>query len=38
MQKITYNAKSGTISSDMIWRVANAFSEGQPINIDSVFV
>lgn len=30
------NVKNETISSEMIWRVANAFFEGQPINIDRV--
>lgn len=30
------DAKNETISSEMIWRVANAFFEGQPINIDRV--
>jgi type II restriction enzyme len=29
-------SKNETISSEMIWRVANAFFEGQPINIDRV--
>lgn len=28
--------KNETISSEMIWRVANAFFEGPPINIDRV--
>ncbi len=28
--------KNETISAEMIWRVANAFFEGQPINIDRV--
>lgn len=30
------DAKNETISSEMIWRVTNAFFEGQPINIDRV--
>lgn len=30
-------AKKETISTEMIWRVANAFFEGQPINVDRVF-
>ncbi len=30
------SAKEIPISSEMIWRVANAFFEGQPINIDRV--
>lgn len=30
------DVKNETISSEMIWRVANAFFEGQPINIDRV--
>lgn len=30
------NVKNETISSELIWRVANAFFEGQPINIDRV--
>lgn len=30
------NAKTDTISSEMIWRVANAFDENQPINLDRV--
>jgi len=29
-------AKNETISSEMIWRVANAFFEGQPTNIDRI--
>lgn len=30
-------ASKSTISSDMIWRLANAFEEDQPINVDRVF-
>ena len=30
------DVKNETISSEMIWRVANAFFEGQPVNIDRV--
>jgi len=30
------NAKNESISTEMIWRVANAFFEGQPLNIDRV--
>lgn len=30
------NAKDETISSEMIWRVANSFTEGQPINLDRI--
>jgi len=30
------NAKTESISSQLIWRVANAFSENHPINIDRV--
>ena len=30
------SVKNETISSEMVWRVANAFFEGQPINIDRV--
>ena len=30
------NATNETISTEMIWRVSNAFIEGQPINIDRV--
>ena len=30
------NANSASISSEMIWRVANALSEGEPINFDRV--
>jgi len=29
-------AKSETISTEMVWRVANAFFDGQPINIDRI--
>lgn len=30
------NAKQATVSSEMIWRVANAFNVGEPINFDRV--
>lgn len=30
-------AKKETISTEMVWRLANAFYEGQPINVDRVF-
>lgn len=30
------NAKSATISSEMIWRVANAINVGEPLNFDRV--
>lgn len=34
----TYNAaKDESISSEMIWRVANALSENEPINVDRLF-
>jgi len=35
-QQSFYDTKNETISSEMIWRVANAFFEGQPVNIDRV--
>lgn len=31
------NAQIESISSEMIWRLANAFSEGDPLNVDRVF-
>jgi hypothetical protein len=31
------NAKTASISSDMIWRLANALSSEQPVNLDRVF-
>jgi type II restriction enzyme len=31
------NAKSASISSDMIWRLANALSSKQPVNVDRIF-
>lgn len=30
-------AKNETISAEMVWRLANAFAEGQPVNVDRVF-
>lgn len=31
------NAKDESISSEMIWRLANAITEGEPINVDRLF-
>jgi type II restriction enzyme len=34
--KTSKTAKEGTISVEMIWRVANALSSGQPVNLDRI--
>lgn len=31
------NAKPESISTEMIWRLANSFVEGQPVNVDRIF-
>ena len=31
------NAKDESISSEMIWRLANAITEGEPITVDRLF-